>query len=512
MNKSTTFFLPAFLLAIVFYFLFRNESPGINVLLFFLVSSAALAIIKSGALREATSRVAFAAALFTALSVTFLNSDISIISFWLMFFMMIGFVHQLSLRTAGGALITALLGFIAAPVSWWNGLEQVGKSSKQLSSLLKYFRLSILPLAVLFFFFILYSIADQQFEQVSNQLFTILFERIRVLFDYISPATILFFIFSLLVSAGILLNRDIQLIVKMELLQSYFLQRKRAKPTGNTGEIEWWQLFFRKSMRSLKNEYNRGILLLAMVNGLLMFVNVVDIKMVWFENAAGASPYSRSQAVHESTYLLLFSIVIAMLILLFFFRGNLNFLKNNRRLLQLSYLWIAQNALLAFTVAIRNYYYIRDYGLAYKRIGVIFFLLLILFSLLMLFFKIRDKRSFFYLYRMEGWALCALLVLLSCFNWDPLMATYNLTHFDDKHLDRNFLMTLSHRALPVIMEYDHPFDTDPASLTAELTPFQHWIKMKGDSFIQYYESASWPSWNFEDEKVYRYLKSQPPFL
>ncbi len=147
-----------------------------------------------------------------------------------------------------------------------------------MSSLLKYFRLSIIPLAVLFFFFILYSIADQQFEQVSNQLFTFLFDQIKVLFDYISPATILFFIFSLLVAAGILLNRDMKLIVKMELLQNDFLQRKRKKPTGNTGEIEWWQLFFRKSMRSLQNEFNRALLLLVMVNSLLLFVNVVDVK------------------------------------------------------------------------------------------------------------------------------------------------------------------------------------------------------------------------------------------
>ena len=512
MNKSSTFFLPAFLLAIVFYFLFRNESPGINVLLFFLLSSFALAILKPGAYREVTVKVAFAASLLSALFIIVMNTDVSIISYWIWFAVMIGFIHQSQMRSAAGALLTFLLGLIASPLSWWNGLELAGKSSKQMSSLLKYLRLSLIPLAVLFFFFILYSIADQQFEQVSNQLFTFIFDQIKVLFDYISPATILFFIFSMLIAAAILLNRDMQLIVKMELLQNDFLQRKKKKPTVDTGEIEWWQLFFRKSMRSLQNEFNRGLLLLVMVNSLLLFVNVVDVKMVWFENTANASPYSRSQAVHESTYLLLFSIVVAMAILLFFFRGNLNFLKNNRRLLQLSYLWIAQNAILAFTAGIRNYYYIRDYGLAYKRIGVIFFLLLILFSLLILFIKIRDKRSFFYLYKMEGWALCSMLVLMSCFNWDPLIATYNLTHFDDQHIDRNFLMTLSHRALPVIMEYERPFNTDPATPAAELTPFQHWIKIKGDSFIAYYESTSWPSWNFEDEKVYRSLTSQPPFL
>ncbi|MGB3075986.1 MAG: DUF4153 domain-containing protein, partial [Chitinophagales bacterium] len=418
MKQNATVYLPALLMATIFYFLFRNETPGINVLIFFLLSSSALAIITPGMLRLPSVKVTFAAALLAAFFIIAFNTDISIISFWILFGVMIGFAHQSRLRSAGSALLTTLFGLITSPLSWWNGLEFIGKSSSRASLLLKYLRLSIVPLLVVFFFFILYSIADQQFDQVSNQLFTYLFDKLDLFFSYISPDTIIFFIFSLLISAAILINRDNQLVVRQELLQSNMLWRKKSKPTGKSDEIEWWQLFFRKSMRSLKNEYNRAIMLLIMVNVLLLFVNVVDIKMVWFENVIAASPYSRSQSLHESTYLLLFSIAIAMCILLFFFRGNINFLRDNKRLQQLSYLWIAQNTFLAFTVAIRNYYYIRDYGLAYKRIGVIFFLLLILFSLIMLFIKIRDKRSFFYIYKMESWAICALLVLMSCFNWD----------------------------------------------------------------------------------------------
>jgi hypothetical protein len=48
--------------------------------------------------------------------------------------------------------------------------------------------------------------------------------------------------------------------------------------------------------------------------------------MVWFENGAFFSAHNRSQAVHESTYVLIFSILLAMAILIFFFRGNINFL------------------------------------------------------------------------------------------------------------------------------------------------------------------------------------------
>ncbi|MGB3075303.1 MAG: hypothetical protein WBB36_08270, partial [Chitinophagales bacterium] len=68
---------------------------------------------------------------------------------------------------------------------------------------------------------------------------------------------------------------------------------------------------------------------------------------------------------------------------------------------------------------------------------------------------------------------------------------------------------LSHRALPVIIEYDHRFEPDPALPAGELTALEHWIKMKSQSFMQFYERSSWPSWNYADDRIYRYLKTQP---
>ncbi|MEO6166907.1 MAG: DUF4173 domain-containing protein [Chitinophagales bacterium] len=505
MKTTPTHYLPALLMSLVFYFLFRNETPGINVLIFLLLSAVSLAILQRGIFRLTVVKVTFITTLLLSVLLLVFNTDISIISCWLLFAMMVGFIHQYRLRSAGSALLTAAMGLLLSPLSWWEAIKTTGHSSLRISKMLKYIQLSFIPLFVLLVFFGLYSFADPEFSFVSNQLLDKVSLMLEHFFTYVSPDSIAFFILSLAVTASIFFNRDIQLIVKRELLQSDFLQRKRKKVSLEAG-IEWWQLFFRKSLLSLKNEYQRGIILLALVNALLLFVNAVDIKMVWFENTIVTSPSSRSQAVHESTYLLLFSIAIAMAILLFFFRGNINFLRNNKRLLHLSYLWIAQNALLAFTAGIRNYYYIRDYGLAYKRIGVIFFLLLTLFSLLILFLKIRDKRSFFYFYRMEGWAICGLLLLMSCFNWDPMIASYNLSHFDNQHLDRKFLMTLSHRALPVLISHEERFPeiTDPIDLN--LSPFQNWMKLKSESFITSYESTSWPSWNYADDRVYHFLK------
>ena len=72
-------------------------------------------------------------------------------------------------------------------------------------------------------------------------------------------------------------------------------------------------------------------------------------------------------------------------------------------------LWVVQNFILGISVFLRNYHYISFHGLAYKRIGVIVFLVLVLIGLVTLFVKLRERKSFFYLVRVNGWAAFAVL-------------------------------------------------------------------------------------------------------
>lgn len=506
MKTQIIVYLLTIALGVLFFYLFHNEWPGINVPLFFFVSSTILAILNPGAFRHGSVQVSLVAAFTASVCVIVFNSDISIISFWLLFAVMVGFVHHFQLRSAGTALLSSVLAMVASPFNWWIALEMAGQSNLGIKRLLKFLRLSLLPVIVLFFFFLLYSAADEQFSGIVNQLFGTVIDLLHCILEYISPSTILFFILAMVVSTAILMNRKMSFVLKYELAQNDFLQRNQNKRKSTPGSMEAWKLFFRYSVLNLKHEYSRGVLLLMMVNVLLLFVNVVDIKLVWFENQVNVSPHGRSQAVHESTYLLLFSIVAAIGLLLFFFRGNLNFYKSNRPLRLLSYAWIIQNALLAFTAGIRNYYYIRDFGLAYKRIGVIYFLALTLFGLWILWIKISEKRTFFYCYRMTGWAVCALLIGMSCANWESMIASYNITHFQKAEMDTGFLMSKSHRALPAIIEHLDPFENKDDVASPEDERFQTWIKVKSLDFMHAYEATSWPSWSLEDWRVYEYLE------
>ncbi len=268
-------------------------------------------------------------------------------------------------------------------------------------------------------------------------------------------------------------------------------------------------------MTALKNEYRKGVLTLMMINLLLLCVNAIDIVKVWFEgqsifpvNADWKSVSNmRSSAVHEGTDALIFSILLAMAVLLFFFRGNINFLRKNQLLRQLAYVWIFQNALLMITVAIRNYYYISDCGLTMKRIGVYVFLLATLFGLFTFFIKVLEKKSSFYLVRLNCWAVCAVFVLLSCMDWDPYIAEYNISHIPEEKLDKQFLLWLSDHALPVLIQHKEIFINDKVSPEKSQMK-QAMFNRRIDHFLSYYESHTWQSWNYADYKVYRFLKTQ----
>src|SRR5436190_305225 len=139
-----------------------------------------------------------------------------------------------------------------------------------------------------------------------------------------------------------------------------------------------------RAMNPLERERRMGMVLLVVVNALLLVVNVIDISWVWFDFEVPEN-FSLKQFVHEGTWMLIISILLSILILLHLFRGNLNFYRRTHALKLLASLWIGQNFILGISVFLRNYHYIGFHGLAYKRIGVIVFLALVLVGLVTLY-------------------------------------------------------------------------------------------------------------------------------
>ena len=295
------------------------------------------------------------------------------------------------------------------------------------------------------------------------------------------------------------------LYMKQEIGLRNIISRTRKK---RIKQIDTDTNFYKKRILplsiGLKNEYRSALILIVAVNLLLMFVNGLDISWLWF-NFEYNGDFSLSQFVHEGTYLLIFSILLSIGIILYFFRKNINFFPKNKLIKYCSIVWIIQNVILVISVGLRNYYYIEHYGLAYKRIGVFVFLLLTLFGLITLILKITKLKSSFYLIKVNTINLFTAFVLLSTVNWDVLIAKHNLSNLNNRKVDVTFLLTLSNNTLPLIHQNIDILNTKGVRYNGQ--DHHNVFDEKVRKFKEEQNKLTWLSMNLSSKNALEYLNS-----
>ena len=196
--------------------------------------------------------------------------------------------------------------------------------------------------------------ANPVFEGMVKSFFDSIEAFFEWFFENIEVALFMTFLFGFLISNYFFLGKPFTSITKEDENSSDNLSRKRKKSISK----------FKNT--ALKTEYTSAIILFTLLNILILIINLIDIWWVWF-NFEWEGEYLK-QFVHEGTYLLILSIIISLAISIYYFRGNINFLKNNTLLKYLAFAWLAQNAILTISVGIRNFWYINYFSLAYLRI------------------------------------------------------------------------------------------------------------------------------------------------
>ncbi|MCF3109738.1 DUF4173 domain-containing protein [Niabella sp. CC-SYL272] len=156
----------------------------------------------------------------------------------------------------------------------------------------------------------------------------------------------------------------------------------------------------------------------------LFFIVTYCVEQFGNKNTGG----SLSSALHERVYLLIFSIVMAILVIMLFFKGGLNFDTKARLLRNSAYTWILLNLFLAGVVALKNNQYIEAYGLTFKRIGVYIFLLLCIAGLLFTILKIKNRKTNAFLAGRMLWVFYTTLIVGCVVNWSWIVTKYNLEH------------------------------------------------------------------------------------
>ena len=190
--------------------------------------------------------------------------------------------------------------------------------------------------------------------------------------------------------------------------------------------------------------------------------------------------------------------MLAMSIIIYYFRCNLNFYSKNKTLQYFTYAWIFQNAILAYSVGMRNFRYIEYHGLAYKRIGVVIFLIAVIFGLITMFKKVQEQRSLYYLVNRNAWAVYILLCLASLVNWDVAITRYNILAETKRPLDIEFLTQgVSDKNLFLLKKYnDEIVKKLPPGYTQ--TTLNKFYNKKRKRIEEKKDKYTWLSWNYAD--------------
>jgi len=498
MNQLSLRLLAVALLTALFNYFFWLEKFGINLLLFNTSLIVLLACFNKRIFDTTSVRVALGLVVLTASMVIVYNSVISILVHLLCFFVLVGFLHRRELTSVGGALWQYGLNGLMTSFEPLLLLTETKNTSNNknhlLSKSVRIAQLLFIPIIVFAVFLLIFKMANPIFSDMVATPFSWLFEAIDRLFTDFSAGHLIFIIFGACFIFSILFNWN----------RVNNLYKISPRPeTITTPE--------KLNEHSVANEYRTALLLIVSVNILLLIVNIIDIKFLWFNLGADLkSAHELSKLVHEGTYLLMLSIVLSICILLYYFRNELNFLPNNRWLLVAAYVWIIQNGFLIISVLLRNYEYITNYGLTHNRIAVCFFLLITAIGLILLWLKIRNRYSFLHLFKQASWGFLFTLVSFTLFDWDSIIARYNLSTQKAEDLDYEYLYSLSERTLPILFDNKAKLEVsirkDSTNTTTEGEINELYYKI--NNYLRDQKEYKWVSWDLSNSNAIYYFKDK----
>lgn len=365
----------------------------------------------------------------------------------------------------------------------------------------------ILPIGVSLVFVIFYSAGVPAFGNLIDGVWKAVTDVLEKLFHGISMGSIAFFVFALFSTAGLVYKTQYPKAKQLEDLWPDHVKKKKHHPSPLAHFALALGVIPKLSPISLKHEMKISTLMLGMLNFILMVVLLSGYYQVLWPETQSTPRYL---LVHEGTTILILSLIAGTTLLVYFFRGNINFLKNNALLKKLSFVWLGQNLGLALLDVIYNYRYIAQSGLTYKRIGVYFFLILVVIGLVIVLIKIIHQLSTFRVFTLAVYSFAIVLGITLTINWDEKIVHHNINSYETSAADLAYVTNLSYRAIPALLSHDNLFDREIHQ--RHTFTYQQAV----DRLIAQYEhrknAAIWSQTYVKmevDQAIEKYLASQP---
>lgn len=455
--------IPLLIGAILFSTLFYQQGIGLNLSLFSLLTISILFIYNKTAFTKKSTILFSIVYLITALAVFIYKSNLSIIANVATFITLIGHITEqkssVYINWING-LYSSIAGFFHRN---FNDIEKDKKvAPKQKIDYLHLTKIIGIPLVTLIIFIGLY--------KNGNPLFSDLISKID--FGFINIQWLLF------TTLGYYLLNNISKPVRVDPTTTNDLNTQNLLEKHGKIEIE-----------QLKKENQLGFILIVLLNVLIFFFLITDITYLVSTTDLRASVFSNQ--VHSGINTLIASIIIAIIIILYFFRGNLNFYKNNKNLKTAAYIWIMLNIILVINIAIKDYQYIYYFGFTYKRIGVLVYLLLTIIGLFTTTVKVKQIKNFWYLLRVNTITAFTILIITSTINWDNYITYYNLNQA--KSMDFDYLINLSDNNTFLLKDY---IDKNNLNVEKEVA-----VERKHKIYLLELESKKWQEMRYDNFKI-----------
>jgi hypothetical protein len=504
-----------YLLAIAHYsFLFYQQGAGLNFLLFSIAIVAALGLMRPSAIRTKHWMISAVLVLVSGLAVYLNGSKLAIAAnvTSLMLFsaqsaapgtsLLVSFF--LSVCSVGGAYVFMIIDFFdrrAQRAQTVPGEEAQKRVSGRFWAVL-------VAIVIVLIFFLLYRSTNVLFRELTK----------HINLDWISWRWCFFTLIGAVAVYGLFFLRKFGGIGENS--SRYTRNLAPGEATSNWGD----------SLMGEDNERFLGLLLFGLLNVLVLFVNGVDL-LFQFGDQKLPPGITLTSYVHQGVGLLILNVLMAMLLVLFFFRGRLNFNKSYGTLRILAVLWLFQNVLMLFFMAGRNNLYTELYGMTYKRIGVYFYLLLTAIGVATIAVKVFSRKTNTWLFRINTWLFFSVFVFASLISWSRFVTWYSLYKSD--YVNRAYLSSMNYQSLPYLVELNvnpekfsqkeliESYDDDDDLLRMmEQLSYRDWGN-KNDFSVRIYRrvyqqlsatrSVDWRSRTFHGQRVHRELMAFPAF-
>ncbi|MFZ9847454.1 MAG: DUF4173 domain-containing protein [Flavobacteriales bacterium] len=497
-------------LTIAFNFLFWMEKPGVNYVIYGSLFLGLLIYLDPQKIKNKYSLVSLAGLLVSMISVLLVNSNISVVMFFVSAVLFVSFYYQNELKSLYYILPDSVVNLFFSISELFAVASLRSQNTSSVKKLWKWTKILVIPVSITLVFFFIYFRSNHFIEDYTVLVFKEIGEYLKNIFEHYPFLRFVMMFLGAVLACFFVFYKSTGTFLGLDEMQSDDICRDRIKSP------------YSFPIHGLRIEYRTALVTLMFLNALLLLVNAVDVWKVWisFDYTQGSS---YSAQLHKGIYLLILSILLSIGMLVYFFRGNINFLKNNKTLRVLSHAWLAQNICLAFTAFLKCIHYINYYSLTYKRIGVLIFLLLTIFGLAMMFFKIEKRKSLFFLLRSNSWFIYLFFVGASLVNWDASIAQYNIAHTEVEVVDYRYILSLSDKALPALIEdkkfhlqnleyspdtaYAEGMHITTSTLPAapiEIYPITDRVK----HYLNVQDNFTFLSWNYSDDYLVNYFHSK----